>query len=399
MLPVVALALFAGCKRPAPPVAETKPPEVIVATPTVQTVTDYEDFTGRTEAVLSADIRARVSGYVTKVQFKDGTDVPEGAPLFQIDPTVYQAEVDRAKAALAQARAVRDQAAADLDRVTRTLERVQRTSGISREEADQASADKAKNTATLASAAAAINVAEAQLRTAEQNLAWTNITAPFAGRVSKRAYDPGNLVQQDVTVLTSIVKLDPVYVYFDIDDRTLLRVRRLVREGRVPSARERDTPVQVGLPDEDGFSYTGTVDFIDNTLDPGTGTLRIRATVPNTRLILSPKQFVRVRLPIGVPREAVLVPEEALGTDQGQKFVYAVVDAKSEQGEAIQQVAYRPIKPGQQFGRLRVVEEGVTAGERVIVSGLQRVRPGVRVTAKPAPPAPAPPSKPSAAAE
>lgn len=361
----------------------TKPPEVIVEPPTVQTVTDFEDFTGRTEAVAAADIRARVSGYITKVAFKDGSDVLEGAPLFEIDPVLYQAEVARTKAALDQARANRDQAAADLDRATRDYDRVGRPgTGISREEIDRATADKNKTAATLASSTAAIGVAEAQLRTAEQNLAWTKITAPFAGRLSKRAYDPGNLVQQDVTVLTSIVKLDPIYAYFDVDDRTLLRIRRLVREGRIPSARERETPVQVGLPDEDGFSYTGLVDFIDNTLDPGTGTLRVRAVVANDKQLLSPKQFVRVRLPVGTPHEAVLVPEEALGTDQGQKFVYVVVDGKTEAGEAVQKVAYRQVKPGQQFGRLRVVEDGVKAGEKVIVSGLQRVRPGAVVTAK-----------------
>ena len=383
LLPVALLAVAAGCSRPAPPVVATKPPEVIVEAPTVQTITDFEDFTGRTEAVAAADIRARVSGYITQVQFKDGTDVPEGAPLFLIDPVLYQAEVARTKAALDQAKANRDQAAADLDRATRDYDRVGRPgTGVSREEIDRATADRNKATATLASAAAAIEVAEAQRRTAEQNLSWTKITAPFAGRISKRAFDPGNLVQQDVTVLTSLVKLDPIYAYFDVDDRTLLRIRRLVREGRIPSARERETPVQVGLPDEDGFSYTGLVDFIDNSLDPGTGTLRVRAVVPNAKLLLSPKQFVRVRLPIGTPREAVLVPEESLGTDQGQKFVYVVVDGKSDKGEPVQQVAYRQVKPGQQFGRLRVVEDGVKAGERVIVSGLQRVRPGATVTTK-----------------
>ncbi len=380
---VALLAVAAGCSRPAPPVAPTKLPDVIVEAPTVQTITDFEDFTGRTEAVAAADIRARVSGYITRVLFQDGTDVPEGAPLFQIDPVLYQAEVARTKAALEQAKANRDQAAADLDRATRDYDRVGRPgTGVSREEIDRATADRNKATATLAGSAAAIGVAEAQRRTAEQNLAWTHITAPFAGRISKRAYDPGNLVQQDVTVLTSIVRLDPIYAYFDVDDRTLLRIRRLVREGYIPSARERETPVQVGLPDEDGFSYTGVVDFVDNSLDPGTGTLRVRAVVPNTKLLLSPKQFVRVRLPIGTPRQAVLVPEEALGTDQGQKFVYVVVDGKTEQGEPVQQVTYRQVKPGQQFGRLRVVEDGVKAGERVVVSGLQRVRTGAVVTTK-----------------
>lgn len=383
VLSAVALAVAAGCGRPPPPVAPTKPPEVVVGRPAVQTVTDYEDFTGRTEAVAAADIRARVSGYLTRLEFRDGTDVAEGAPLFQIDPVLYRAEVERAKAALSQAKALRDQAASDLDRANKNLDRVVRSgTGVSREEIDTATADKTRAEATKAGAEAAIGVADATLKVAEQNLSWTRITAPFAGRASKRAFDVGNLVQADATVLTTLVKLDPVYVYFDIDDRTLLRIRRLVREGKVPSARERETPVQVGLPDEDGFSYTGAIDFIDNTLDAGTGTLRIRATVANKNLLLSPKQFVRVRLPIGLPREAVLVPEEALGTDQGQKFVYVVADAKTEQGEAIQQVEYRQVRPGQQFAGRRVIEEGVKAGDRVIVSGLQRVRPKARVTPK-----------------
>lgn len=379
----VVLAAALGCTRPPPPVAPTKPPEVVVDLPTVQTVTDYEDFTGRTEAVAAVDVRARVSGYLTKIEFKDGTDVAEGAPLFQIDPVLYQAEVERTRAALAQAKANRDQLTADLSRITKDFERVQRLgAGVSREEVDRAVGDKAKAAAALAGGEAAIGVADAQLKVAEQNLAWTRVTAPLAGRISKRAYDVGNLVQADVTLLTGIVRLDPIYAYFDIDDRTLLRVRRLVREGRVPSARQRETPVQIGLPDEDGYSYTGVVDFIENSLDAGTGTLRVRASVQNKNLLLSPKQFVRVRLPIGTPREAVLVPEESIGTDQGQKFVYVVTEAKTDQGETVQQVGYRQVKPGQQYGQLRVIDSGVQAGERVIVSGLQRVRPGATVTPK-----------------
>lgn len=380
---VVVLILAVGCSRPAPPVAPTKPPEVTVERPTVQSVIDFEDFTGRTEPVAAVDIRARVSGYLTAVEFKDGADVVAGTPLFRIDPVLYQAEVERSKAAQAQAQAHRDQAAADLDRTTRDYDRVARLgTGLSREELDRYTADKAKAAATLAASTAAIAVADAQLKVAEQNLAYTRIVAPFAGRLSKRAYDPGNLVQADTTVLTSLVQLNPIYVYFDVDDRTLLRVRRLVRQGRMPSARERETPVEIGLPDEDGFSYTGTVDFIENTLDPGTGTLRVRATVKNDNLLLSPKQFVRVRLPVGVPHEAVLVPEEALGTDQGQKFVYVIVDATTEQGEKVQQVAYRQVKPGQPFGRLRAIIDGLKPDERVVVSGLQRVRPGGRVVVK-----------------
>lgn len=378
-----ALAVLVGCAKPPPAVAPTKPPEVIVGRPVVRPVTDAEDFTGRTEAVASVDLRSRVTGYLDRIHFKDGADVQKGQLLFTIDPRTYQAEVEKADAAVKQADARLTRTKRDFDRAESLKGR-----GISPEEIDRASGDQAE-------AAAAVGVAAAARRIAVQNVDFTRITAPFQGRVSRRSVDPGNLVKADDTVLTNAVQLDPIYANFDVDDRTLLRIRRLIREGKVDSARTTPTTVRVGLPDMDGYDLTGTVDFIDTKVDPGTGTLRVRAVVPNPTLLLAPGLFVRVRLPIGAEKPAVLVPEEAVGTDQGEKFVYVVTE-KDE-------VEYRPVRLGPQHEGLRVVmptepvpggparPSGVTPADRIIVSGLQRVRAGGKVTvkdaAKPAPPA------------
>ncbi len=371
---VMAPAVAVGCAKPPPAVAPAKPPEVIVGRPVIRPVTDSEDFTGRTEAVASVDLRSRVTGYLDKIHFKDGADVETGQLLFTIDPRTYQAEVEKAEAAVKQADA----------RLTRTKNDFERAEslkgrGISPEELDRAAGDRAE-------AAAAVGVAAAAKRIAVQNVDFTKITAPFKGRVSRRSVDPGNLVKADDTVLTNAVQLDPIYANFDVDDRTLLRIRRLIRGGKVESARTTPTVVQVGLPDKDGYDLTGTVDFIDTKVDPGTGTLRVRAVVPNPTFLLSPGLFVRVRLPIGAGKPAVLVPEEAVGTDQGEKFIY-VVNAKDE-------VEYRPVRLGGQHEGLRVVmptepvpgtparPSGVTPTDRIIVSGLQRVRAGGKVTVK-----------------
>jgi RND family efflux transporter MFP subunit len=356
---------LAGCTKPPVALAPTRPPEVVVDRPVVRDVTDFEDFTGRTEAVSSVEVRSRVTGYLEGIHFQDGTDVAKDALLFRIDPKPYQAEFDRTEATVKQAEAHLARVQKDYDRAV-----VLRTTGaISPEELDRTAGDRSEADAALA-------VAKAARKLAQQNLDYTKIIAPFAGRIGRRHLDAGNLVKADETILTTIVALDAVYANFDVDDRTLLRVRRLVRDGRVADARARKTHVRVGLPDEDEHSLEGIVDFDDNKVDPGTGTLRFRAEVQNPPLhghrLLSPGMFVRIRLPIGDPRRAVLIPEEALGTDQGQKFVYVV--------NAADEVVYRPVKPGSQYGPLRVVETGLAGDERVIVSGLQRVRPGVKVT-------------------
>ncbi len=402
---VVAAVLVAGCARPTPPVAATKPAEVVVAHPVVRPITDYEDFTGRTDAVRSIEIRSRVTGYLKETSFQDGADVKSGATLFQIVPEWFQAELDKTKATVLQAKAGLKQAEAELkeaeaeaDRAEREIARLKTLGGASQKEKDDATAMqlkaealKLKAEASVAGAKATIKFAEASERLAQQNFDWTTIKAPEDGRVSRRFIDPGSLIKADETILTSLVVIDKIHVYFDVDSNTLLRIRRLIRGGQVESARGRnDTPVMITLPDDaddesrpngaataEDFTGKGTVNFIDNKVDPSTGTLRLRAVIDNPEKnknrLLSPGMFVRVRLPIGKEHPALLVPEEAIGTDQGQKFVY-VVNEKDE-------VVYRPVKLGAQHGSQRVVvSTDLTEKDRIIVSGLQRVRPGAKVT-------------------
>ena len=215
---------------------------------------------------------------------------------------------------------------------------------------------------------------------AKLNLEFTKVTAPISGRLSRRLVDPGNLVQADETALTTIVSLDPMYVYFDIDERTLLRLRRLIREGRIKSRTEAEIPVLVGLSDEEGFPHRGVINFSDNRVDPSTGTLRVRGVIAKPqagtgRSGSSPPGCSCACGCRSAPRTSrILIAEQALGTDQGKKFLYVVND-KNE-------VVYRPVKIGSLNEGKRVIEEGLAPGERVIVSGLQRVRPGVKVEPK-----------------
>lgn len=399
---VVAAFLVTGCTRPPAPVVNTKPAEVVVENPVVREVTDYEDFIGRTEAFKSIDIRSRVTGYLKKTPFQDGADIKAEEPLFQLEQDWFQAEYDKAEAGVFQAQAGLKQAESDLkvadaelERAESEITRLMTLGSASLKEKDEAKAAQLKGKAAqlkaeamIAGAKASIKLAEASARLARQNLNWTTIKAPEAGRVSRRYIDPENLVKADDTILTTLLVIDKIHVNFDVDDRTLLRIRRLIRDGKIESARGRtDTRVLVSLPDEeefqpndqlaaDDFTGVGTVNFIDNKVDPSTGTLRVRAMVENPEKnknrLLSPGMFVRVRLPIGKSHPALLVPEEAIGTDQGQKFVY-VVNEKDE-------VVYRPVKLGAQHGQQRVIlSTDLTDKDRIIVSGLQRVRPGVRV--------------------
>jgi RND family efflux transporter MFP subunit len=359
---VIAIGL-AGCQKAPPALAKTKEPEVVVARPTVEPVTDHEDFTGHVEAIPSVDLRAQVTGYLKAVHFKDGTDVPKDAPLFEIDPQTYQSEYDRAKAAVTQAEAHRGRLERDFRRVALVPDR----GSVTQEEVDKIAGD-------LAEARAAVGIALAQRELARQNVEFTKIRAPFSGRIGKRMIDPSNLVKANDTILATLVSLNPIYATFDLDEQTLLRLRRLVREGKITSARNEAVAVHIGLADEEGYSLTGVIEFIDNKVEAGTGTLRVRAQVDNDKLLLSPGMFVRIRLPVGKPKPSLVIPEEALGSDQGQRYVYVLND-KDE-------VVYRAVKLGPQVERLRVIEEGVKADDRVIVSGLQRVRPGVKVVAK-----------------
>jgi RND family efflux transporter MFP subunit len=360
-----AVLLLVGCSDSGKNKAEPeKPPEVVITTPTVRDVTEYEEFSGRTESSLSVDVRARVTGYLDKLYFKDGTDVSQGDVLFQIDPRTYKAELDKAVAQFEQQKA-------HLKRLSNEFERgkiLHKRGVITQEEADRVIYDKAETEASLAASNAA-------RESAALNVAFTRVTAPLSGRVSRRSVDPGNLVKADDTVLTTIVALDPLYAYFDVDERTLLRLRRLEADGKIKTTSGSDLCVQIGLADEDGFSLTGAIDFADNRVDPNTGTLRLRAVVANPKRVLAPGLFVRLRLPIGKPHSALLVPEESIGSDQGQKYVFVV----NENNETV----YRRVKVGKLENELRVIESGISPQEWVVVTGLQRIRAGTKVAPSP----------------
>jgi RND family efflux transporter MFP subunit len=363
----------AGCgpREASPSSAAPRPPDVVVSRPVVKQITDYNDFTGRTEAVASVEVRARVTGYLEKVLFKEGDDVKKGQPLFDVDPRVYQADLKRAEAILQQAKARLDRMELDFKRAEPLLP----SQAISREDYDRIVGDRNE-------AKAAVGMAQAAVDLAKLNLGFTTVTSPIDGRASRQLIDPGNMVKADETPLTTIVTLDPIYAYFDADERSVLNFRRLMQAGKVKPARESQAPVLMGLIDEEDekgdplFPHAGVINFADNRVDAMTGTLRLRGKFDNPKHFLAPGLFVRVRVPIGAPHPAILVSERALGNDQGQKFVY-VVNEKNE-------VVYRRVKVGTLQDGLRVIEEGLAQNEQVVVDGLQRVRPGMTVQPKPA---------------
>ncbi len=357
-LVLLATVALPGCKKPVTVPPKAKLPEVDVMHPVTETVTDFEEYTGRLGPVKIVDLRARVSGYLDEVRFTDGADIEADAPLFCIDPRPFAAVLEQAKANVVQADARLERARRQEDRLTKLTERNVTTV----EDFEQSKFDRMEANGALRGAKAALDLAQL-------NLDFTKIKAPFAGRISRRLVDPGNLIRADETSLATIVSLDPVYAYFDVDERTVLQLRRLIAKGKLTSAREHAIEVELALADEDVFTLKGRVDFEDNQVSATTGTLRLRAEVDNPRRLLAPGMFVRVKVPVGVPREAVMVREEALGSDQGQRFVYVLND-KDE-------VDSRRVKAGRLSHGLRVVNEGLASSDRVIVNGLQRVRQGI----------------------
>ena len=349
-----------GCHRAPPQMPPPKDPEVDVSIPIYRDITDHEEFTGQTEAVDTVDIRARVTGYLKAVHFQDGAEVDKGTLLFEIDPPYYEAEFERTEGAVAQAEARLARLRLDYAR----NEPLRRNNVITKADFDLISGD-------LAEAEANLRTAKAQRKIAGVNLAYCKVKSPVAGRLSRSFIDPGNIVKIDETLLTRIVVQDPMEVSFDLNERTMLRLKRLVTAGATPSLGEAKVPVFIGLADEDGFPRKGALNFEDNQLDASTGTLRVRGIFENPDRLLTPGMFVRVSLPIGEPYRALLVPEAALATDQGQKFLYVI--------GADDKVEYRRVKVGQLVGGLRVVTEGISPGERVVVNGVQRVRPGIKV--------------------
>jgi RND family efflux transporter MFP subunit len=347
------------------------PAEVSVSKPETREVTDYEDFPGRIEAVDSVEVRARVSGYLEKVHFKEGAMVKKGDLLFEIDARLYEAELARAEGSVVQYEGQLKRLEADYHRVSNLLP----SRAANREEFDKIVGDREV-------ASGSLKVVMAERDKANLNLGWTKVRAPVSGRISRKLITPGNMVKADDTALTTIVSLDPVYAYFDLDERTTLRFQRLIRAGKVQWSTDAGLQVFLGLADEKDFPRKGTIDFADNRVDTDTGTWQLRALFNNDDKSLSPGLFVRVRLPIGSAYQALVVSEQALSTDQGQKYVYVVEKAEKTVDGAkrtVDQVAYRRVKVGRLHNGLRVITDGLKGDERVVVSGLQRVRPGAEV--------------------
>src|SRR5438552_1956909 len=360
------VAVASGCsstaqsKAPAP-----APPEVSVAEVVCKQLGDVDEFTGRLEAVNTVEVRPRVSGYLQKVFFKEGAIVRRGDILFEIDPRPFQAEVDRLKGELAQARAELARAQNDFQRA----ERLHSNDGMSTEEYDRRSAARSSSEARIAAT-------EAALRGAQLNLEFTHIVAPITGRVGRAEITEGNLVQGgagQITPLTTLVSLDPIYVYFDADEQTYLKYARVSRTAGT-SSHDLTNAALLGLADEDGFPHVGRVNFVDNQVSSTTGTIRVRATFPNKNFALTPGLFARVRLQGGGAYDGCLAKDESVVTDLNQKYVFVL--GKNNILE------YRPVKLGPITDGLRVVREGLHDGDVIVTNGLQRVRPGTPVTPK-----------------
>jgi RND family efflux transporter MFP subunit len=365
---VIALAL-SGCGDKSPQQAAQPAPPVTVAQPVKRTVTDWDEFTGRFEAVEEVQVRARVGGFVTSVEFRDGAIVHAGDLLYVIDPRPFEAVALQADGQLSDARAKVELAKRELDRGLNLVQ----TSAVSEQVVDQ------RRQALQAAHAAEVQ-AEGALKAAKLNIEFTHVAAPITGRVSRHLVSPGNLVQGSdtgtSTLLTSVVTLDPIYVYFDVDEATYIKYSKLWSEGRRPSSRDTANPVQVTLAGETKPSHDGTINFLDNRLDVSTGTLRSRAVIKNTDLSILPGQFGRVRLIGSAPYDALLIPDVAVAADQSRKIVFVVKPDDT--------VEARPVVLGPLDDGLRVIREGLRAEDRVIVSGIQRARVGAKVAPHPA---------------
>jgi len=358
---VVFTLTFAGCARneaaPAPPPA----PQVSVAQVVSRNITELDEFTGRFQAVERVAVKPRVSGYIASVNFAEGGEVKKDDVLFVIDPRPYEAELKRAKAELARAGTQRALAQSERDRAVKLLDQ----HAISREEFDTRVAGSEQ-------AGANVQAAEAAVEAAQLNLTFTRVRAPISGLASRAAITEGNLVTGGETLLTTLVSVDPIYVEFEGDERVFLKYAAFARDGERNHAPQAHAPVWVGLADETDTPHDGVLVFLDNELDPQTGTIRARARLDNRDRRFTPGLFARVNLAGGGSHPALLVKDSAIGTDQSVKYVFAVGrDNKVE---------YRPVKLGPLIDGLRVVREGLKPGDWIVVNGLQRVRPGATVT-------------------
>jgi len=362
---VVAICVI-GCGKDKPAAAPPQPAAVTVAHPLAHEIIDYDDFNGRLAAVDQVEVRARVSGFIESVHFKEGSLVKKGDLLYLIDPAPFQATYDRTVAEQARAQAQLEYNTSEFNRVSE----LRSQDAISVKELEDAKL-------AMRQSSAALDAAKAAAQSAKLDLDYTKVIAPIDGRIGARLVTPGNLITgggaTSATRLTTIVSVDPIYCYIDADERTVLKYQRLARERKRLSARDQPIPVWLGLSDEQGFSREGKADFVNNTFDPATGTITARATFDNHDLSLTPGLFARIRVPGSGKYQALLIPDIAIQTDQNQKFVYVVgTDNKAQ---------YRHVDPGSVHEGLRVITSGLTEGDSVVINGFARLRPGVPVTA------------------
>lgn len=364
---VAAIALLAtGCSKPtsANPSLPANPAAVSVALPIPQVIHEWDEFTGRLASPETVEVRARVSGFVEKVHFKEGGDIQQGDLLFSIDPRPFQATVDRLRAELGAA----------VSRSELARGEAKRAEGLAATKA--ISTDTYENRLkTAEQSSQSVHAAEAALKSAELDLEFTQVRAPISGRISNARVTAGNLVtggsSANATLLTTVVSLDPLYCYFDADEASVLRYSQLQREGKRTNAMAGRLPAEIGLGNERGFPHQGHIDFVDNQLNPATGTIRIRAIIPNTDRLMAPGFFARVRIPGNSEYNALLIRDTAISSDQGRLYVL-VLDPQNK-------ASYRPIKTGPLIDGLRVVREGLAPSDSVIVTGLMTVRPGAAV--------------------
>jgi RND family efflux transporter MFP subunit len=400
------VAAWAGCARPADTTKPTPAVQVVVTTPVKKSIVKWDEYVGRFDAVDFVEVRARVSGYLQSIHFEEGQIVKKGDLLCVVDPRPYAADLNRAKAQLveakaslaqatarlAEARALRTKAEAGQEYDRSRLERSTKllpTNTITQEEYDQqksellqadadvegAKAQIETSNAGIATANAAIATSQSAVEIAELNLEYTRVIAPITGRVSRRDVTEGNLISGgslQSTLLTTIVSLDPIHCYFDADEQAFLKYMRLAMEGKRQSSRDAKNPVYVALADEKGgFPHKGHMDFVDNRMDPNTGTMRGRAIFRNPDLALTPGLFARLRLPGSGKYDAVLVPDSAIGNDQSEKFVFVV--------DADRKIRRQLVEIGPTSSGLRVVKKGLNGSEQIVLRGLQRIHPGVEV--------------------
>ncbi len=365
LLGIVSTLLLVGCNEEPSATAKASqppPPPVTVAKPLKKRITEWDEFTGRFEAVETVDVRARVSGFLDRIHFRDGQIVKKGELLFTIDKRPFEIAVEQAKAQVDQAQAQLDLANSDVERARPLLER--RT--ITGREFES-------REATARGALASLSEARAQLKNAELNLEWTEVDSPITGRISDTPIDVGNLIaggQNGATVLTRIVSLDPIHFEFEGSEADYLKYTRLARSGQRPSSRDSANPVAVRLIDEQDFRHRGNMDFVDNAIDPRSGTIKGRAIFENKDTLLLPGMFGRMRL-FGGDFDAILIPDDAIASDQARKIVMSV----TPDGEVTPKV----VTLGPMVFGLRVVRTGLSASDQIIISGMQRARPGQKV--------------------